>query len=247
MNRTDSERWLAFAKLSTDSRVNVFCLPFAGGGASFYRAWLPFTPRIALCPLQPPGREERFVEKPFDSMEPLVRAATDAILPHLTHPFALFGHSLGAMISFEIVNALRERGAPLPVHLFVSGAPAPHLASMIPSIYDLPEEQFVEAVKRYGGIPDEVLNSRELLELLIPRLRADLRISGTYTYVERPPLTMPITAFAGLDDDIVTPALVDPWREHTTAAFQRELYPGGHFFIAEHARDIVLKVARALT
>src|SRR6185436_17088008 len=104
-----------------------------------------------------PGREERFVEKPFESMEPFVAAAADAMLPHLSQPYALFGHSLGAIACFEIIHALRERGAPPPVHLFVSGACAPQLAYLIPPIYDLPGEEFVEAVQRYGGMPDEVL------------------------------------------------------------------------------------------
>jgi surfactin synthase thioesterase subunit len=249
MNRTATERWLAFARFAEGGgRTNVFCFPFAGGGASFYRAWLPSSPpSIALCPLQPPGREERFGEKSFDTMESLVLDATEALLPHLEQPFALFGHSLGAMACFEIAHALRERGAPMPVHLFVSGAPAPHLAHLIPSLYELPDERFLEGVKRYGGLPDEVLASRELLALLISRLRADFRISGTYRYSGRPPLAVPITAFAGEDDDIVTPPLVAPWQDHTTAPFRFETFPGGHFFIATHAREIVLKVARALT
>jgi len=251
MNRTAPDRvnarWLAFARFADDGRPNVFCFPFAGGGASFYRAWLPFAPpSIAICPLQPPGREERFVEKSFDSMETLVRDAADALLPHLEPPFALFGHSLGAMACFELAHALRERGAPAPVHLFVSGAPAPHLSHLIPSVYELPDAEFLAAVQRYGGLPDEVLRSRELLDLLIPRLRADFKISGTYRFTGRPPLAIPITAFAGKDDDVVTPALVEPWREHTTAAFESEVFSGGHFFIAQHAREIVLKVARAL-
>jgi medium-chain acyl-[acyl-carrier-protein] hydrolase len=247
MNRTDADRWLAFARFADGNRTNVFCFPFAGGGASFYRAWLPFAPpSIAICPLQPPGREERFVEKPFDAMESLVADAAAALIPHLDQPFALFGHSLGAMACFEIAHALRKRGAPMPVHLFVSGAPAPHLSHLIPSVYELPDDEFLAAVQRYGGLPDEVLRSRELLDLLIPRLRADFKISGTYRYAERLPLAIPITAFGGRDDDVVTPPLVEPWREHTTGTFQSEIFSGGHFFIAQHAREIVLKVARAL-
>jgi surfactin synthase thioesterase subunit len=247
MNQTESARWLTFANVASGHRTNIFCFPFAGGGASFYRAWPSFAPpSLAICPLQPPGREERFVEKPFRAMEPLVRAATDALLPHLSHPFALFGHSLGAIACFEIIHALRDRGAPLPSHLFVSGACAPQLASLIPPIYDLPETEFVEAMCRYGGMPDEVLNSRELLDLLIPRLRADLTVSGTYVYAPRPPLAVPMTAFAGRDDDIVTPSLVDAWREQTIAPFRCQTFSGGHFFVAQHAREIVSMIARAL-
>ena len=153
--------WLSPATVPTDHRINVFCFPFAGGGASFYRAWLPLAPAtIALCPLQPPGREERFGEPPFTSMVPLVRAASDALSPFLSRPYAFFGHSMGALASFEIAHELRARGAPLPVHLFVSGAPAPHLASRIPPIHDRPEGRFLDAMQRYGGLPGEVLRSR---------------------------------------------------------------------------------------
>jgi medium-chain acyl-[acyl-carrier-protein] hydrolase len=247
MKKTDNERWLSYSKLAEDHRPNVFCFPFAGGGASFYRAWLQFAPpSIAICPLQPPGREERFVEAPFDSMRPLVHAAADALMPHVSRPYALFGHSMGAVASFEIVQVLRDRGAPLPLHLFVSGAPAPQFASRIPSIYNLPEKEFLERVRSYNGIPDEVLQSPELLDLLIPRLRGDFAVTGTYVYTERPPLTIPITAFAGTSDGIVTPDLVEAWRAQTASTFQYVPFSGGHFFINEHAREIVLMVARAL-
>ena len=247
MKRTDSDRWLAYTSVAAGQQTNIFCIPFAGGGASFYRAWRPFVPpSIALCPLQPPGREERFMETPLDSMASLVLAAADALAPHLSTPYALFGHSMGGLAGFEIVHLLKSRGAPLPVHLFVSGAPAPQLASLIAPVYDLPREQLLAAVQRYGGLPEEVLSSKELLDLLMPRLRADFAVTGTYEYAPRPPLDLPITAFAGADDQIVTPSLVDAWREQTTSAFRLELYDGGHFFLTQHAREIVLKLADAL-
>src|ERR1700694_4451285 len=213
---TKRDPWLSLTTVATDHRANVFCFPFAGGGASFYRAWRPLAPStIALCPLQPPGREERFGEPPFASMPQLVQAASDALLPFRPGPYALLGHSMGALTCFEIVRELRGRGAPLPVHLFVSGAPAPHLAARIPPIYDLPEDRLLEAIQRYGGLPGEVLRSRELLAVLIPRWRADLAVTGTYVYTERPPLPCPITAFGGTSDAVVPPASVEAWREHT--------------------------------
>jgi len=252
MNRTTDidgmARWLSYAKVATAGPTNVFCFPFAGGGASFFRSWMQFAPpTIAICPMQPPGREERFVERPFDSMDALVRAATDALMPHLAHKYAFFGHSMGALAAFEIVHTLRERGAPLPVHFFVSGAPAPQVASRIPAIHELPADEFLAEIQRYGGVPDEVMQSRELLDLMMPRLRADLAVTGTYVYRERPPLAMPITALGGLRDDVVTPELVEAWREQTTAKFTFTPFDGGHFFIHERSREIVSMVARALT
>jgi medium-chain acyl-[acyl-carrier-protein] hydrolase len=240
-------RWILPTTVASDARSNVFCFPYAGGGASFYRGWAAFAPpRIALVPVQLPGREERFTERTFDRMADLVAAAAEHLQPFLAHPYALLGHSMGAIVCYELAHALRERGAPLPVHLFVSGAPAPHLARTIPTVYDVPEPRFLDEVRGYGGLNEEVLQSRELMDLLIPRLRADLAVTGTYEYAGRPPLPFPITAFGGLADQTVAPELVDEWREHTTAAFRCRLFPGGHFFIAESAREIVSEIAGEL-
>jgi medium-chain acyl-[acyl-carrier-protein] hydrolase len=237
-------RWLS---RPNEARATIFCFPFAGGGASFYRPWSAYAPAtIALCPMQPPGREERFTEPCFDRMSDLVAAAADALQAIVRPPYALFGHSMGGMVSYELIHELVRRGAPMPAHLFVSATPAPHLASTIPAIYDLARERFIEEVRRYGGLPAEVLRSPELLELLLPRLRADLAVTGTYSYVERPPLSIPITAFSGSDDDIVTPAKVDAWREHTVTAFRHERFPGGHFFLADRAPEVVCILAETL-
>jgi medium-chain acyl-[acyl-carrier-protein] hydrolase len=202
---------------------------------------------IALCPIQPPGREERLFEQPFDRMEPLVAAAVDELLPVLPPRYALFGHSMGAMMAYEVAQSLRERGAPPPAHLFASGAPAPHRAAEIEPIFDVqPQERFIAALERYGGLPDEVLRSRELLALLMPRLRADLAVTGTYLWRERPPLLSPITAFGGQDDATVGRGALEAWREHTVAAFAARLFPGGHFFLSSAARTILTSMADAL-
>jgi surfactin synthase thioesterase subunit len=237
-------RWVSWPDAA---RTTILCFPFAGGGASFYRPWSGLAPRtIAICPVQPPGREERFAEACFDRMGDLVAEAADALQPIVRPPYALFGHSMGGLVAYELAHELRHRGAPTPMHLFVSGTPAPHLAATIPAIYDRPQEEFLQAVQRYRGLPDEVLRSPELLELILPRLRADIAVTDTYVYVERPPLTIPITAFSGSDDDIVTPATIDAWREHTVTTFRHERFPGGHFFVAERAPSVVSILAHAL-
>jgi medium-chain acyl-[acyl-carrier-protein] hydrolase len=240
-------RWLTLPPNAATARAVVFCFPFAGGGASFYRAWASLVPpSIALCPVQPPGREDRLMERPFDRMQPLVAAAVEEILPHLPPRYALFGHSMGAMMAYEIAQALRERGAKPPAHLFVSGAPAPHRAHEIVPIYDLPEEEFIAALQRFGGTPDEVLRNRELFELLAPRLRADLAVTGTYVWTHRPPLACPITAFGGEHDPSVAPDAIEAWGEHTVGAFDAMIFPGEHFFVAAAARQITARVRDAL-
>ncbi|HYM62407.1 MAG TPA: alpha/beta fold hydrolase [Thermoanaerobaculia bacterium] len=230
------------------SRADVFCFPFAGGGASYYRAWAPKAPAsITLRPVQLPGREERMGEAPFDRMPRLVEALADGLARDLDRSYALFGHSMGALVCYELAQELRRRGERLPAHLFVSGAPAPHLAPLVVPIYDLPGERFYAEIRRFGGLPDEVWRSEELLALLMPRFRADLAVTGTYAYTERPPLDCPITAFGGEEDETVSLASIEGWREHTVKAFRRELFPGGHFFLNEFGPRILAVIGDELS
>lgn len=247
MPKPASGRWLSFPPSHGSARGVALCFPFAGGGASFYRAWAPLVPpSIVLWPVQLPGREERFFETPYDSMRPLVDAAASELQPLLPERYVLFGHSMGALVAYELAHALRGRGARPPLHLFVSGAPAPHRAAESERIYDLPEDEFVPALTRYGGLPEDVLRSSELMALLIPRLRADLAVTGTYIHTERPPLPYPITAFGGDADPTVSVSAVEAWREHTTDRCDVEILPGGHFFLTGHLSRIIERVAAAL-
>lgn len=241
-------RWLSPSDHAPDGRPIVFCLPFAGGGASFYRPWMQLAPKsFAIVPVQPPGREDRLFEQSFERMPDLVQAAADALIPFLRPPYALFGHSMGGMIAYELVQELRLRESPLPMHLFVSGAPAPHVAAQIPPIFHLPEPQLIAEIRRrYRDLPNEVLESRELLDLLLPRLRADLAVTGTYEYRGSPPLSCPITAFGGDGDETVTPEMIAAWREHTVMMFRSEIFPGGHFFLTDFASRILSTVERAV-
>jgi medium-chain acyl-[acyl-carrier-protein] hydrolase len=186
---------------------------------------------VEVCLVQLPGREARMREQPFDRLEPLVEALADVMDGFLTLPFALFGHSNGALIGFELARTLRARGRPGPVHLFASGRRAPELPPDRSDTHLLPEAEFLADLQVLGGLPAEVLEHRELLSLLLPVLRADVAIHETYTFREQPPLECPITAYGGLADPKVSREQLQGWERHTRGPFVMRMFPGGHFYL----------------
>jgi medium-chain acyl-[acyl-carrier-protein] hydrolase len=186
---------------------------------------------VEVCAVQLPGRGNRLREPPFTDLDTLVRTLAEALLPYLDQPFAFFGHSMGALIGFELAHRLRERESPAPVQLFVSGHRAPQLDRDRLAAYDLPEPEFLEELRRINGTPQEVLEHPELIQLMLPLLRADFKVVQTYLYAPRPPLDAPITAFGGLGDEDVSREQLAGWREQTRAEFSLHMLPGDHFFI----------------
>lgn len=237
-------RWVTPVNTTAHAKGQLICLPFAGGGASYYRRWNSIVPEtISLFAMQLPGREERMAEPPFNRMQDLVQAALNGLVSALRPPYSLFGHSLGALICYELIHALQEQGYPMPEHLFVSGAMAPHIARATMPVHELPDNRLVEEVVRYGGFAEEILDHPELMELLMPRLRADFALVENYTFQARAPLPCPITAFAGQSDDYVRKDAVEAWQSLTATEFQLESFPGGHFFLNESAPQILDRIA----
>jgi medium-chain acyl-[acyl-carrier-protein] hydrolase len=170
----------------------------------------------------------------------------EAIQPQLDRPFAFFGHSMGAMICFELARRLRREGGARPRHLFVSGRTAPQLKADRPSPHDLPQDEFESELRRLKGTPDKVLAHAELMQLVLPPLRADFTLVGTYAYSPEPPLACPISAYGAVEDEEVSRENLEAWREQTTAAFNVRMFPGGHFFLHD-ARPLLLRtLAREL-
>jgi medium-chain acyl-[acyl-carrier-protein] hydrolase len=238
--------WIVGPRLSPDARLRLFCFPYGGAGASLYRGWsaaLPAT--VAVCPVQLPGRENRLAEPSFRRLQPLVQALADGLTPHLDVPFALFGHSLGALVSFELARELRRRGR-YPASLLVSSFRAPHLPDPDPPIYHLPDAEFIQELVELGGTPPEVLENAELMELVLPRLRADLEVCDTYAYLPETPLACPIAVFGGVDDQEVRPEELAGWREHTSGAFRLRLFTGDHFYVHSMGGALQQAVAEEL-
>jgi medium-chain acyl-[acyl-carrier-protein] hydrolase len=225
----------------------MFCFPYAGGGASVYRGWGGLLPGdVEVCPVQLPGRESRLRDEPFDRPEPLIQAIADVLQPHLALPFIFFGHSMGAMISFELSRELRRRGQTLPLHIFVSGRRAPQSPPREEPIHQLPDEEFYDKLRELNGTPEEVLQHAELMRLLTPILRADFAVNETYVYQPEEPFDFGISSFGGLADEEVLRDDVAAWREQTRGRFRMRMLPGDHFFINSN-RDLILEaVARDL-
>lgn len=171
------------------------------------------------------------MEKPFKRMPALVSALTDALLPLFDKPFAFFGHSMGAWIGFELARRLQSKHAIEPQHLFVSGAGAPHVPSRELSLHALPEAEFIKALGGLNGTPKELLESEELMQLMLPILRADFAVCETYAYRNGSILNCPITAFGGLQDRRLHRSDIKAWRKETNSSFAIKMFPGGHFFL----------------
>lgn len=221
--------------------MRLVCFPYAGVGPSVYRPWLTALPgHIEARFLQLPGREGRWRESALTSIPEIADRVSRALVPHLDAPFAFYGHSLGALVSFEVTRRLRAAGGPMPRHLFLGAHRGAQLPNPHPPIRHLGDEAFVaETRKRYDGIPQAVLDNPELLELMLPCLRADFTAFETYEYRAEAPLDVPISAFGGDLDGYVRTHEVAGWREQTTGRFRMRVIPGNHFFL-QTARDQVI-------
>lgn len=248
MKGTPKDRWIKVMEPRPEAQLRLFCFPYAGGGASIYRGWPAGLPEgVEVVAVQPPGRESRWREQPFRRLDAMADDAAEALKPHLSRPFAFFGHSLGAALSFEVSRRLLRNGAARPCHLFVSGRPAPRVESRDRPIHELPREEFLVELRRYSGTPDEVLENRELMDLLEPLLRADFAVSETYEYspVEEP-LPLPLTVLGGVRDQDVPTEDLEPWRLETRGPFQKHLLDGGHFFLNDLRSEVLRIVSREL-
>jgi medium-chain acyl-[acyl-carrier-protein] hydrolase len=197
-----------------------------------YRLWSDRLPAdLEVCAIQLPGRERRIREPAFTEIPRLVRALADALPEYLGVPFAFFGHSMGALVCFELARLLCSERGLCPVGLFVAGHRAPQHPATDAGMRHLGDREFIAELRSIGGTPEAALEQPELMELLLQPLRADITACETYTYTPGPPLDYPITAFGGLEDQYVSAAHLAGWAEHTTRGFALRLLPGGHFFV----------------
>jgi medium-chain acyl-[acyl-carrier-protein] hydrolase len=240
--------WFVRPQPRPSARVRLFCFPYAGIGASVYRPWAAELPQsVELLALQAPGREARFREAPISDVGEMVGQMIGGILPYLDRPMVFFGHSMGALVAFELIRRLGADGLPVPRLLVVSGRRAPRIRDEDPPLHSLPDEEFVtEIQRRYGGIPTEVMQHSELLALLLPALRADIEASERYRYEGAEPLRCPILAFGGAQDEQVPEAVLAGWQEESTGSFSLRLFPGGHFYLQSARAQLLEALVEAL-
>src|SRR5579875_3755851 len=233
------DKWVVRYRPNEQARLRLFCFPYAGGGASLFRAWLDaLPPEVELCGIQLPGRESRLGEPAYTRIVPLVEALAGAIVPYLDRPFAFYGHSMGALVSFELARQLRRTYDKLPVSMYIAAYRAPQLPNPNIKIHHLPEEMFKVVLRAYG-IPEGILQNQELMQAMLPTLRADLELCDNYEYKEELPLVCPFLIFGGQKDVRVNPADLDLWRVHSSAPYRLSILPGSHFFL-HSAQDLLL-------
>ncbi|GAA1939386.1 thioesterase II family protein [Amycolatopsis minnesotensis] len=224
--------------------TRLFCFPFAGGNGPAFKLW-----RSALAPdtevwaVMLPARGPRLADPPVTSMAELVSHLADAIAKLTDKPFAFFGHSLGSLVAFETTRELRRRGLPLPQVLWASGAEGPRTREVKRHLHGLPHDEFIEALRGYNGTPAELLEHREIMELLYPALQADFGMAEQYEYREEPPLALPIHALYGHADPHVEYERVQGWAHETTHRLSLHGFDGDHFFLFPHQEAITTLVA----
>jgi len=230
----------------TAGNLTLYCLPYAGGSAALFRPWLNAPPAgLSIVAIQLPGRRERLHEPPTTSARAMAERLGQALLPRLDGPFALFGISMGALIAFELAHWLGRR-AVVPAHLFVASYPSPRRTLARQPVHGAPDEVVVKALRELGVTPPEILADKEMLELLLPTIRADLAVTETYAYADRGRLPVPITVFRGITDVHLPPDAADEWRWETSGGFAVATADSGHFLLPEHGEQILQRIAITL-
>ncbi|KXK63881.1 hypothetical protein AWW66_00020 [Micromonospora rosaria] len=243
--RRDADRAFRPAGRITGDRPQMFCLPYAGGSVNAYDDWLPMVSRaLDLWVAELPGRGTRFHLPPAHDVRELTRQLADEVGPLLGDRVVLFGHSMGAILALELALTLQSRGVPLSC-LVLAGQPAPGWPR--PSrLHRLDDEQLAAAMRAMGGTPAEVFESAELLELMLPILRADLRMVEGHRVAPDAVVRCPIIAYGAVDDPDATGPALAGWAQRTTGRFESRVFPGGHFFFQEHPHALAVDLSRRL-
>jgi len=240
-SRSNAAPWFVCPQTNPGAETRLFFFPYAGGGPPVFSQWMRELPgHVEGVVAHFPGRGSRYRESPIHNLSALVEKLSQAIQTHADKPFAFFGHSLGGLVAFELARQLRRHNLQGPQILFISACGAPYISNPHPPLHQLPDAEFLEALKALNGTPSELQNNAAVMGLLLPTLRADFEIIETYHYnSDLPTLDVPILAFGGLDDPRVSRERLEGWALLTNASFKSQYFPGDHFFI-NTARDSII-------
>lgn len=242
ISKVGGSPWFSVLKSNPGASLRLFCFPYAGGGGLAYRPWVDALPAsVEVCVINLPGRGSRPREASYTRIEPLVENLSDAFLTVLDRPYAFFGHSMGALVSFECARRLRGATKWSLEHLFVSGSAAPQLPITREPVHTLPTPELIERLRTLEGTPREILEHEELMEMMLPILRADFSICDTYKYEPGLPLDCPLSALGGLGDLDIPREKLEAWETQTTNSFKVRMFQGGHFFL-HSARPLLLRI-----
>ncbi|WP_432096587.1 thioesterase II family protein [Streptomyces sp. bgisy100] len=243
---TDRENaWIQRFGSSSSGDLSLVCFPHAGGAASFYHPLSRMLPSsVNMLAIQYPGRQDRRAEPCVENLAELADRVHEVLQPLTGQPLALFGHSMGATLAFEVSRRLEEQGV-TPVHLFVSGrrAPSRHRSE---GVHLRDDQGLIEELKELSGTDARLLDDEELLRMILPALRGDYKAAETYVYRPGDPLACPVTMFTGDADIRVSAEDAAAWREHTTGPFELMTFDGGHFFLTGHMQRITEVITSAL-
>lgn len=231
--------WFRRHPAATGPRLRLVCLPHAGGAASYFHSWgAAFGPEVEVLAARYPGRQDRIADPMPDDMGSLADAVSAALPPYLDRPLALFGHSMGASLAYEVALRLEDRHGVRPAGLFVSGREAPHRVTPR-DLHLRDDRQLVAEVRRLGGADAALLEDPELRELVLPAIRSDFKVAGTYRAPAPVPVGCPVVAYVGDDDPDVEVDEMALWSEVATGGFSLQVFPGGHFYL-DAQRDAVI-------
>jgi medium-chain acyl-[acyl-carrier-protein] hydrolase len=238
-----SNQWFVGLPPGPQQQMRLFCFPYAGGSSAIYRGWSKALPKeVAVIPVELPGRGTRLKEPALRKLPELVAALKAAITPLLDKDYVLFGHSMGALIAFELARALRRGSWRQPRHIFVSGRRAPQIPPERHATYHLPQPDFIKELAKLNGTPKEVLNHPELMEMMLPLLRADFELVETYEFRNEEPLKCPITVYGGVYDEGVPYKVLAPWREQTSSDCDIRMFRGDHFFLRSVESEVLAQL-----
>ncbi|GAB3058144.1 alpha/beta fold hydrolase [Micromonospora schwarzwaldensis] len=242
-----ADRWFG-PVTGTAGGAQVFVFPYAGGIAASFTSWREAAPpELSVRVAQLPARGVRLHEPPVDDLTELVAELTTAVTERASGPFLLFGHSLGALVAFEVTRELRRRGGPDPLALLVGGAEGPQTRRVARRCHELDDAGLIEALRDFGTTSAALLADRELMELILPGIRADFALSERYAYRAGPPLELPVHVLLGDRDEHVDPGRAAGWARDCATPPQVHVFAGGHFFLAEHRSEILDLMRRIVT